>query len=94
MSSTGIYIKTEEETKNQAQKIAKELGLSLSVVMNRLLKQFIKTKTVNFNVDDEIPNAHSRALMKQAEKNLKKGNHSPVFNTGEEAVIWLEKHGI
>jgi len=35
MSSTAIYIKTEEETKEQAQKIARELGLSLSTVMNR-----------------------------------------------------------
>ena len=94
MSSTAIYIKTEQKTKIQAQKVAKELGLSLSSVINGFLKQFIKTKTVTFSAHDEIPNAQTLAIMKQAEKNLKKGNYSPIFKTGKEAVTWLEKQGI
>ena len=94
MSSTAIYIKTELETKKQAQKVARELGLSLSSVVNGFLKLFIKTKTVTFSADDEIPNAKTLAIMKKAEENLKKGNHSPIFKTGKEAVAWLEKQGI
>lgn len=94
MSNTAIYVKTESETKEKAQKTAKDLGLNLSTVVNGFLKQFIKTKTVTFNVDDEVPNAKTLAIMKQAEEDYKKGNTSPAFKTGKEAVAWLEKQGI
>src|SRR5260221_14139104 len=108
MSTTAIYIKTEEKTKVQAQKTAKELGLSLSAVMNRLLKQFIKTKVVTFTSEDEIPNARTRSIMKKAEENRKAGKGSPMF-TSDEALIkkdpkhyrhfdtmkqWFEEQGI
>ncbi|MEK7517732.1 MAG: type II toxin-antitoxin system RelB/DinJ family antitoxin [Patescibacteria group bacterium] len=94
MNTTAIYIKTEARTKEKAQRVAKELGLSLSVVINALLKQFIKTKSVTFSANDEIPNERTLAIMKQAEENYKKGNTSPAFKTGREAVAWLEKQGI
>lgn len=93
MNTTAIYIKTAPETKQKAQKVARELGLNLSTVVNGFLKQFIKTKTVTFSAE-EVPNEYTRSIMKQAEENLKKGKHSPVFKTGEEAVAWLEKQGI
>lgn len=71
------------------------LGMPLSVVIKAFLKQFIRTKSITFSVQgDEVPNDSLRAVLKQAEKNLKKGNHSPVFKTGKEAVAWLEKQGI
>lgn len=94
MSTTAIYIKTEITTKKQAQQIARDLGLSLSAIVNGFLKHFIKTKTVTFSANDEIPNKQTIAIMKQAEKDYKKGNTSPAFKTGEEAVAWLEKQGI
>lgn len=94
MNSAAIYIKTEIKTKVRAQKTAKELGLSLSAIVNAFLKQFIKTKTVTFSANDEIPNDQTLAIMKQAEENYRKGNTSPSFKTGKEAVEWLEKQGI
>lgn len=94
MNTAAIYIKTEPEVKKEAQKVAKELGFSLSSLLNAWMRQFIKTKTVTFSVLDEVPNERLKSIMKQAEKNLKEGNHSPIFKTGEEAVAWLEKQGI
>lgn len=95
MNTSAIYIKTDPQLKKQAQMTAKELGLSLSVIVNGFLKQFIKTKSVTFSAqEDEIPNEYLRSALKKAEENIKKGNHSPVFKTGEEAVAWLEKQGI
>jgi len=94
MSSTAIYIKTELRTKEEAQKVAKALGLSLSAIVNVLLKQFIKTKTVTFNTNDEIPNKQTLAIMKQAEENYKKRNTSPVFSSPEEELKWFKKQGI
>lgn len=94
MSTAAIYIKTDPHVKEKAQRVAQELGLSLSAILNAYLKQLIHTKTVTFSALDEVPNEATRAIMKQAEDNLKKGKHSPIFKTGKEAVAWLEKQGI
>lgn len=94
MNTAVINIKTQPETKAKAQEIARQIGVSLSSLLNAYLKQFIKTKTVTFSADKEIPNKRTLALMKQAEKNYREGNTSPAFKTGEEAVEWLEKQGI
>lgn len=94
MDSTAIYIKTQIKTKVSAQKVAKELGLSLSAVINVFLKQFVKTKTITFTGNDEIPNKRTLAIMKQAEENYKKGNTSPVFSDPEEELKWFKKQGI
>ena len=94
MQTSAIYIKTDPEVKTKAQKVAKELGFSLSSLLNAWLRHLIKTKTITFSVRDEIPNARTRAILKQAEEDYKAGNTSPAFKTGEEAVAWLEKQGI
>ena len=94
MNTAAIYIKTEPKMKAEAQKVARELGFSLSSLVKAWLRQLIKTKTVTFSAEDEIPNEYTRAILKQAEEDYKKGNTSPAFKTGEEAVAWLEKQGI
>ena len=94
MNTTGIYIKTEPETKKKAEKTAKELGVDLSVVLNDYLKKFIQTRRIEIEEIDEEPSEELKKVMKQAQENRKQGNHSPVFETGEEAVAWLEKQGI
>lgn len=94
MNTTAIYIKTEPKMKAEAQKVARELGFSLSSLVKAWLRQLIKTKTVTFSAEDEIPNEFTRAILKQAEKDYRKGNVSPAFKTGREAVKYLEDQGI
>ena len=95
MQTAAIYIKTDPEVKAKAQKVAKELGFSLSSLMNAWLRQLIKTKTITFSVrDEEIPNEYFKQTLAKTRKNLKEGKGSPIFHTGEEAVKWLEDQGI
>lgn len=94
MNTAVIITKTDPEIKAEAQKIAKALGFNLSALVNGWLRQLIKTKTVTFSASDEEPSEYLLNLMKQAEKDYKKGNTSPAFKTGEDAVTWLEKQGI
>ena len=47
---TVINIKTEKEVKTHAQKLAKEMGLSLSALINVYLRQFIRNKEVYFSI--------------------------------------------
>ena len=95
MNTAVINIKTEPEVKAKAQEIARQIGVSLSSLLNAYLKQFIKTKSITFSArEEEIPNARTLKVLKKAEENYKKGDTSPAFKTGEEAVAWLEKQGI
>ncbi len=91
MQTAAIYIKTEPEVKANAQRVAKQLGLSLSSLVNGLLRQLIKTKKITFSATDEIPNEYLKGVMRQAKKNLKTGNHSPIFDNAEDAIAWLHR---
>lgn len=94
MSYAVVTTKLDPQTKKDAMRTAEELGMPLSVVIKAFLKQFIRTKSIAFNARDEEPNEYLKSVMKQAEENWKKGNHSPTFESGEDAVAWLEKQGI
>lgn len=94
MNYAVVTTKVDPWTKKQAQETAEELGMPLSVIIKAFLKQFIRTKTVTFSAASEEPNRYTRSIMKQAEEDYRKGNTSPAFKTGEEAVAWLEKQGI
>ncbi|TSC66714.1 MAG: Uncharacterized protein CEO21_97 [Microgenomates group bacterium Gr01-1014_80] len=94
MHTAAIYIKTDPEVKLKAQKVAKEIGVSLSSLLNAWLRDFIRTKTVTFSTRNETPSQYLIDSIKQAEKDIKEGNVSPAFKTGKEAVEWLEKQGI
>ena len=94
MSYAVVTTKVDPQTKKEAQETAERLGMPLSVVIKAFLKQFIRTQSITLSARDEEPNEYLKSVIKQAEENLKKGKHSPVFKTGEEAVVWLEKQGI
>lgn len=95
MSYAVVVTKVDPKTKKEAQATAEKLGLSLSAVIKGFLKQFIRTKTVTFSVqEEEVPSEYLIKTIKQAEKDWKAGKGSPLFKTGEEAVAWLEKQGL
>lgn len=95
MNTTAIYIKTQPEVKAQAQRVAKDMGLSLSALVNGWLRQLAKTKSVTFRSEPlEIPNARTRRALKQSEKAWKAGKASPAFDNAKDAIAYLEKMGI
>jgi len=65
-------LKIDPQTKQEAQKVAQELGIPLSVVIKAFLKQFIRSKTVEFSARDEQPSEYLKSVIKRAEINLKK----------------------
>lgn len=88
MNTAVINIKVEPNTKRNAQKIAEELGLSLSSVINGLLKQFVRTKAVTFSLPEE-PSEYMIKSLKEAEEDIKAGRVSPTFNNAKDAIAWL-----
>ena len=88
MNTAIINIKTAPATKKKAQEVAWELGMSLSALINGLLKQVIKTKTVTFSAKEE-PSPWMIKMLKESKEDIKKGRVSPGFDNAEDAITWL-----
>lgn len=88
---TLLNIRTDKQVKTGAQRIAKELGLSLSTIINAYLKQLVREKRVNFTLP-LTPNKKTAQLLKKAHEDHKKGkNISPLFETAEEMIAYLHR---
>ena len=86
---TVINIKADEAVKKNAQKIASDLGLSLSAVINAYLRQLIRSKSVYFSTMPRIT-PEIETLISLAEKDYKKNkNISPVFSDSDEMLEYL-----
>ena len=75
MNTSVVNIKTDKKIKDQAQKIASDLGLTLSGMLNAYLRQVVRTKTVHFSLCDEVPNAKTRKILAQADKEFREGKY-------------------
>lgn len=92
MAKTVLNIKTDPEVKKAAQKLAKEMGVPLSIIVNAQLKRFVDERRVAFEVP-LVPNARTRKIIDKAREDFRKGkNISPAFSSGAEMDIWLKKH--
>lgn len=87
---TMINIKTDVEVKNNAQKIAKELGLPLGTVINAYLREFIRSRTVGFSTIPKMTPALERLLF-GIEKDLAQDkNISPSFASAKDMDDYLD----
>lgn len=87
---TVINIKADKDVKDRAQKIAEELGLSLSAVVNASLKQFVRDREVYFSTAPRMTPEFERSLAR-IEKDIKEGkNLSPVFKNVKDAIRYLD----
>lgn len=92
MNTTTLQVPLTKSLKTQAKAVARDYGFSSLQELVRFLLTKVSKRELTVNAEE--PSDYLIRVMKQAEKNLKTGNHSPAFKTGEEAVAWLEKQGI
>lgn len=85
---TLINIKADNDVKVKAKKIAEDLGLSLSAVINAYLKQFIRNKSVYFSATPSM-SSDLEKLLGVVESDIKHGKHiSPKFSDAND----IKKH--
>ena len=89
MKTTVINVKTDKEIKGAAQKVAEELGLSLSTVINAYLRQFVRNKEIHLSTAPHMSPELEEFLGQVEEDIQKKRNLSPAFSSGEEMDRWL-----
>ncbi len=89
MNTAVIITKTEPQVKVKAQRVAKDLGLTLSSLINAWLRQLIKTKTVVFSAADEEPTQYLLDTLKESRGDIEAGRISPTFKDVDKAIAWL-----
>lgn len=85
--TTIINIKTDPKIKTAAQKIAKELGLSLSGVLNAYLREFVRTKKIEVSLE---PTPKLIKTLKEADEEYERGEYVSYDNL-KEALSHLKK---
>ncbi len=88
MNTAIINIRTEVDVKEKAQRIAEEMGFSLSSIVNSYLKKFIKTKTLFVSLDEK-PNAYLKQMLKESEADIKAGR-VVSFEKPNDALDYLD----
>lgn len=84
-----INIKTDKKVKEEAQKLAEELGFTLSGFITASLKQFIRTRSVSFSASYHMT-PYLEGVLEEVEKDLKAGkNLSPVFTNTKDMDAYL-----
>ena len=85
-----INIKADEEVKENAQKVAADLGVPLSVVMNAFLKEFVRSRSFSFSAVPKMT-PYLESILGGAEEDIrKKKNMSKTFKTARSANDYLD----
>lgn len=84
MEKTILNVKINKDLKKLAQKVAQDLGLPLSVIVNSYLKKLVNERRIEF-VAPLIPNKKTQKLLTEIEKDIDEGkNLYGPFDTAEE----------
>lgn len=69
--NTTILLKTDKGLKNEASRVAKELGVPLTTVMNAYLRQFVRERQITISLEP-MPNKVKLALWESISKDADK----------------------
>lgn len=89
MNTAVINIKTDAKLKTRAQKVASDLGFSLSSLINGYLNQLIKTRTIHFSTTEENPSEYMIQALRESEEDRKVGRYKS-FNSTDKALEYLD----
>ncbi len=90
---TVIHIKADKEVKENAQKVAKKMGLNLSDVINASLRNFIRTREVYFSDAPQMTPQFEKYLEGIEEDIKYHRNLVGPFKSAKEANKYLDSLG-
>ena len=90
LNSTVINIKTDDKVKKQAQKIAADLGLSLSGVINGFLNNSCAINRCFSSMKEDVPSAYLLSCIEESKKDRKNKSHLS-FKNNQDALDFLDK---
>jgi DNA-damage-inducible protein J len=67
-TTTNFTIRMDRGLKHEADQLFSELGMSLSTAFNVFIRQSLRVQGMPFEISREVPNAETRAAMREAEQ--------------------------
>ena len=86
---TILNVKTDKKLKAEAKKVAAELGVPLSTVINAFLKQFVREKEITLSANTLHPTPYLIECIEEARKEYAAGEASS-FKTGADMIEHLK----
>jgi len=90
---TALSVKVDKKVRDDARKVAKKLGIPLSMVVNQQLKQFALDRRIEFS-EPLIPNTRTKKILDETMRDIREGNwdkFSPELKSVEEMDAYLDK---
>jgi addiction module RelB/DinJ family antitoxin len=89
MSKAVINFKIDSEVKEEAQKLARELGMPLSAIVNAQLRELIRTRTLNVSAEPRMT-PYLEKIIEGVEQDRKNAKNITRTNSIEEALDHLD----
>ena len=87
---TTLIFKIDKQLKEEAQQVAREMGLPLSAYLNEQLRGLVSTRQANFRAP-LVPNKKTAAYLRRVLKDADKGrNMIGPFTSAKEMDAWLD----
>ena len=74
MQKTLLNVKIDRKLKQEAQKMAQELGLPLGTVVKAYLREFVRERRVVFS-SPPVPNVRTQKLLQHIREDMKRGRN-------------------
>ena len=88
--NTVISVKVDKEIKEQAQEVAKSVGIPLSTLINAYLRQLVVTRRVDFFAPEQMT-PEMEKIIAEAEAEIAAGEVCGPYATEDEFVEALRK---
>jgi addiction module RelB/DinJ family antitoxin len=87
---TTLHTKIDKDVKENAQKLAQEMGLPLSTIINSQLREFVRSGTFSVSLEPQIREDVWKEIL-QTSKDARGGiDTSPAFDSVDDALEWLD----
>lgn len=87
MKKSIISVKIDDNDKKEAQKLAKELGVTLSSVVKASIKEFLRKKEIHVALE---PSNYLKEAITEAEEEYQQGK-TMSFKSAKEALAYLDE---
>ncbi|MCB9811227.1 MAG: type II toxin-antitoxin system RelB/DinJ family antitoxin [Candidatus Nomurabacteria bacterium] len=87
---TILNVKTDKALKKEAKKVAEELGVPLSTVINAFLKQFVRDKEITLSASNHRPAPYLESILEQAQKEYEAGDFVGPFKSEKDLITHLK----
>lgn len=86
-----ITVRVDDELKQQAEELFKDLGMNLSTAVTAFFRQAVREQALPFQLRREVPNAVTLAAMAEAEDMEAHPENYPVYHSVSELMEDLLK---